>query len=296
VTNPERTMAGRLLVPALLLAAAAIVAGGRPARAQPPEPSLTPGAEATQETPEEGTPDLAEDPTRTAGGALRLFMGSRDYRMIKRLKSVMSARLQTRFDHDSALFNGKRGNRLAAFDFTEKDLKPPRPAPRATPPPATFLATVRSLWEEQGEATEKRTETVTIVQQEDGLWRIADLVIASSEKLRFNDAVSGVTALRVILRAWHRGDPAAARSNMTEAFLKRYQGRDDAFRAIFAPAEGRKHAAYQIAEMTPQGTAAALARARLYETVIGEPGPLEGQPRAIKMVRKGSRWLLDGWD
>jgi len=290
-------MAGRPLVAALFFAAAAIVACGRPARAQPPDASPTPEAEAAQETPEDGTPtDLAEDPTRTAGGALRLFMASRDYRTIKRLKSVMTARLQARFDHDSALFNGKRGNRLAAFDFTEKDLKPPRPIPRATPPPATFLAGVRSLWEEQGEATEKRTETVTIVQQEDGLWRIADLVVASSEKLRFNDAVNGVTALRVILRAWHRGDPAAARSNMTDVFLKRYQGKDEAFRAMFAPPEGRRHAAYQIVEMTPQGTAAAVARVRLYETVIGEPGPLEGQPRTIRMVRKGSRWLLDGWD
>ena len=51
-----------------------------------------------------------------------------------------------------------------------------------------------------------------------------------------------------------------------------------------------------IVEMTPQGTAAAVARVRLYETVIGEPGPLGGQPRTIRMVRKGSRWLLEGWD
>jgi len=35
---------------------------------------------------------------------------------------------------------------------------------------------------------------------------------------------------------------------------------------------------------------------RLYETVIGEPGPLDGQSRSIRMVHKGSRWLLEGWD
>src|SRR5437667_7108810 len=56
---------------------------------------------------EEAGAPAAEDPTRTAGGALRLFMSSRDYRTIKRLKSVITDRLQTRFDHDSAPFNGK---------------------------------------------------------------------------------------------------------------------------------------------------------------------------------------------
>lgn len=293
----DRIALGRPLVPALLLAAAALLTGGRPAAAQQSDAPPVPVPETTQEAPEEVTPtEQAEDPTRTAGGALRLFMASRDYRTIKRLKSVMTARLQARFDHDSAPFNGKRGNRLAAFDFTERDLKPVRSSGKLPAQPASFLATVRSLWEEQGEATEKRTETITITQQDDGLWRIADLSVASSEKLRFTEAVNGVTALRTILRAWHRGDPATARTNMSDAFLKKYQGRDEVFRAMFIPAEGRRHAAYEIVEMTPQGTAAAVARVRLYETVIGEPGPLGGQPRTIRMVRKGSRWLLDGWD
>jgi hypothetical protein len=292
----DRDVWGTRLAPALLLAAALLAVAG-PLTAQPPDAPPPYGEEAAEEPSEEGAQaEQAEDPTATAGGALRLFMASRDYRTIKRLKSVMTERLQARFDHDSALFNGKRGNRLAAFDFTEKDLKPPRSSAKSPAQPATFLASVRSLWEEQGEATEKRTETVTIVQQDDGLWRIADLAIASSEKLRFTEAVNGVTALRTILRAWHRGDPATARANMTEAFLKKYQGKDEVFRAMFVPAEGKRHASYQIGQMTPQGTTAAAARVRLYETVIGEPCPLEGQPRAIKMVRKGSRWLLDGWD
>jgi hypothetical protein len=285
------------LAPALLAAVAALLICCRSATAQPPDASPVPGAEEMEEPSEEGvSPEQAEDPTQTAGGALRLFMTSRDYRMLKRLKGVMTPRLQGRFDHDSAPFNGKQGNRLAAFDFTEKDLRPKPTSSKATASPATFLASVRSLWEEQGEATEKRTERVTIVQQEDGLWRIADLAVASSEKLRFNEAVNGLTALRTVLRAWHRGDPAAARSSMTDAFLKRYQGKDEAFRAIFSPPEGRKNAAYQIVDMTLKETTAAVARVRLYQTVIGEPEPLDGQPRAIHMVRKGSRWLLDGWD
>lgn len=276
------------LAPVGLLALAALLTCTRPAAAQMPDAPPGAGVEDEGESPEEGAPQEA---TSTAGGALRLFMASRDYRLMKQLKGVMTPRLQGRFDHDSAPFNGKRGNRLAAFDFTEKDLKP---RSKATSP--TFLASVRSLWEEQGESTEKRTETVTIVQQEDGLWRISDLVMASSEKLRFTETVNGVTALRTFLRAWHRGDPAAARSTMTEAFLKTYQGRDEAFQAVFTPSNGKKHAAYQIVEMTPKGTTAVVARVRLYETVTGEPGPLDGPSRSIRMVRKGSRWLLEGWD
>jgi hypothetical protein len=298
MTVRDRFGRGGSLVPALVLAAAAFFVSGRHAAAQSPDAPPAPGSEEIQDSAgDDAQPEQADDPTLTAGGALRLFMTSRDYRMIKRLKGVMTPRLQARFDHDSAPFNGKRGNRLAAFDFTERDLKPPRSSGKAPPAqPATFLGSVRSLWEEQGEATEQRTEKITIVQQEDGLWRIADLAVAASEKLRFNEAVNGVTALRAILRAWHRGDAAAARTNMTEAFLRRCQGKDEAFKAMFTPPEGRRHAAYQISEMTPQGTIAAVARVRLYETVIGEPGPLEGQPRTIRMVRKGSRWLLDAWD
>lgn len=271
------------------------------------DPSSTPsfpGGEAA-ETPEpapdeEGAPAV-EDPTQTAGGALRLFMGSRDYRMLRRLKSVMTDNLQARFDHNSAPFNGKRNNRLVAFEFTEKNLKPSRPAgakPAGTSAPAAprYIATVRSLWAEQGEATEKRTESVVLTQREDGLWRVADLAQSSSENLRFGETVDGVTSLRMVLRAWQRGEAAGARSTLSDAFLKRYAGRDEALAALFAPSGGTAHAAYQIVDMLPRGTTAAVVRVRFYETVIGEPGPIDGRVRILKMVRKGSRWLVDGWE
>ena len=272
-----------------------------PAAAQLPSESPGPPVGGTEGAPaaaqEAAAAPGAEDPTRTAGGTLKVFLASRDYRTIRRLKGVMTERLQARFDHDSAPFNGKRTNRLVAFDFTEKDLKPSRPPkPGPNGPVAAYAATVRSLWAEQGEATDRRTESVTLAQREDGLWRIADLAPSGSEKLRFGEAVAGVTALRMVLRAWHRGEAAGARSNLSEAFLKRYAGRDEALAARFAPSGGRAHAAYQIVEMTPRGTAAAVARVRFYETVIGEPGPIDGVVRPLKMVRKGSRWLVDAWD
>lgn len=282
-------------------ACAVSLAGALPAAAQ--QPAASPGppegetAAAPGAAPEAAGAPEAEDPSRTAGGALKLFMASRDYRTIRRLKGVMTEKLQARFDHDSAPFNGKRTNRLVAFDFTEKDLKPPRPARGKPNGPVTgYVATVRSLWAEQGEATDRRTESVTLAQREDGLWRIADLAPSGSEKLRFGEAVAGVTALRMVLRAWHRGEPAGARSNLSEAFLKRYAGRDEALVALFAASGGRAHAAYEIVEMTPRGTIAAVARVRFYETVIGEPGPIDGVVRTLKMARKGSRWLVDAWD
>lgn len=267
-------------------------------------PSSTPsfpeaGAEETPDlAPDEAGTPAAEDPTVTAGGALKVFMGSRDYRTLRQLKAVMTERLQARFNHDSAPFNGKRTNRLVAFDFTEKDLKPTRPAagkPAGTAAPG-YVAAVRSLWAEQGEATEKRTESVTLTQREDGLWRVDNLAQSSSEKLRFGEAVDGVTTLRMVLRAWNRGDSAGARSNLSPAFLKKYAGRDEALAALFAPSGGRAHAAYQIVDMTPRETTAAVARVRFYETVIGEPGPIDGRVRILRMVRKGSRWLVDGWE
>ena len=279
-----------------------LVAAATPLAAQ--DPSATPsfpGGEAA-ETPEpaageEGAPAV-EDPTQTAGGALKLFMGSRDYRMLRRLKSVMTDNLQARFDHNSAPFNGKRNNRLVAFEFTEKSLKPSRPAggkPAGTAAPR-YIATVRSLWAEQGEASEIRTESITLTQREDGLWRVGDLAQSSSENLRFAGTVDGVTSLRMVLRAWIRGEAAGARSGLSDAFLKRYAGRDEALAALFAPASGKAHAAYQIVEMTPQGTTGAVARVRFYDTVIGEPVPIDGRVRVLRLVRKGSRWLVDTWE
>jgi len=221
-------------------------------------------------------------------------MASRHYQTIRQLRGVMTERLQARFDHDSAPFNGKRGNRLAGFDFAEKDLKPARTAGKQVTPASSYIASVRSLWEEQGEASERRTEAITLVLQDSGLWRVADLAIGATEKLRFADAVNGVTALRMVLRAWIRGDVAAARQGMSPALLKKLN--EDALRALFTPAAGRNHAAYLIVDMTAQGTTGAVARVRLYETVTGEPGSIDGQPRTLRMVRKGSRWLVDGWD
>jgi len=272
-----------------------------PAAAQLPSESPGPPVGGTEGAPaaaqEAAAAPGAEDPTRTAGGTLKVFLASRDYRTIRRLKGVMTEKLQARFDHDSAPFNGKRTNRLVAFDFTEKDLKPSRPPkPGPNGPVAAYAATVRSLWAEQGEATEKRTESATVAQREDGLWRVADLVPSGSDKLRFAEAVAGVTTLRMVLRAWHRGDLAGARSHLSGAFLKKYAGRDEALAALFAPSGGRAHAAYQIVDMAPRGTGGAVARVRFYETVIGEPGPIDGMLRTLKMVRKGSRWLVDGWD
>lgn len=277
-----------------------LLAAVPPLAAQAPSATpSSPGDEAPEIAPDEAGAPAADDPTVTAGGALKVFMGSRDYRTLRRLKGVMTEKLQARFNHDSAPFNGKRTNRLVAFDFTEKDLKPSRPAagrPAGTAAPPGYVATVRSLWAEQGEATEIRTEAITLTQREDGLWRVADLALPSSEKLRFGESVDGVTALRMVLRAWHRGEAAGARSSLSDAFLKRYAGRDEALAALFAPSGGKAHAAYQIVDMTPRGTTGAVARVRFYETVIGEPAPIDGRVRILKMVRKGTRWLVDGWE
>ena len=276
----------------LLLGAAIVCASFGPAAAQLAQPSPVDGTEVTPE--ETAAPAAAEDPTRTAGGALRLFMASRHYQTIRQLKGAMTERLQARYDHDSAPFNGKRGNRIAGFDFSEKDLKPARTTGKSATPASTYIATVRSLWEEQGEATERRTESITLSLQDSGLWRVADLSIGNADKLRFTDAVNGVTALRTTLRAWVKGDAAPARPGLSPALLKKLG--EGGLQAMFTPASGRRHAAYEIVDMTAKGTAEAQAHLRLYETVIDEPGPIDGQPRSVRMIRKGQRWLLDGWD
>jgi hypothetical protein len=286
----------RVAMCALFLAVAVPVSAQLPS-STPSFPA--PGDEESPElAPDETGEPAAEDPTQTAGGALKVFMGSRDYRTLRQLKAVMTEKLQARFDHDSAPFNGKRNNRLVAFQFTEKDLKPTRPVgnkPAGAAAPG-YVATVRSLWAEQGEATEIRTESVTLTQREDGLWRVAGLAQAPSEKLRFAETVDGVTALRMVLRAWIRGEGTGARSSLSDAFLKRYAGRDEALAALFAPSGGKAHAAYQIVEMTPRQTTGAVARVRFYETVIGEPVPIDGKVRVLKLIHKGSRWLVDAWE
>ncbi len=299
-----------LALTVLLPAAAPPPTGAAPAFAQSPPPEASPRpapsaapAQVPAAAAESATPS-PDDPTLTAGGALAMFMSVRHYATIRQLRAVMTPALQARFDHDSAPFAGKRTIRLCAFEFSEKDLKPagPRRARPATTgaagaaAPDVYLATVRSLWEDQGEAAELRTESVRIARSEQGLWRIAGLERVASDALRFRDAVPGVTALRLLLRAWARRDVAAARAYLSPAFLKRYAGRDDGLQSLLAGAEDPRHIAFQIVEMAPQGAAEAVARVRLFEASPGRPSSLEGSLHTLRMVRKGAPWLLEAWD
>ena len=255
------------------------------------------------QVPPPGTMTQEEPADRSVSGALTLFMASRDYGSIRQLRSLMSPALRARFEHDSVPFNGKRGIRLTAFDFREEDLKPLGPAgkaarvtePAAQPPPVRgYVATARSLWEEQGEAVELRVESLRLAQQEDGLWRVAVLEPVHSESLRFKEAIPGVTTLRQILRAWHRRDLVAARSHMSQAFLRAYEGREEDLRAIFVGESGRRHAAYQILELQSSGSGV-RARVRLYGTVSGRPTPIDGPVVTVGLVKKGPPFLLDSW-
>ena len=245
-----------------------------------------------------------DDPTRTAGGALAAFMSFRHYGTIRQLKALMTPALQARFDHDSTPFNGKRTIRLSAFEFSERDLRPvgsrgAKPAAQGapgTPPAETYVAAVKGLWEDQGEAVELRTESVRIVRNEDGLWRISGLDRVASDTLKFRDAVPGVTALRLVLRAWARRDVPAARAYMSPAFLKRYAGREEALQNLIAGGDDPRHTAFQIVDLEPKGTNEAVARVRFFETSPDRPSSLEGSVRTLRMVHKGAPWLLDAWD
>jgi len=281
--------------------AAAARAQAPPPAPQPAPPVPEPAPQLQEPAPQPQTPPApAEDPTRTPAGALTLFMASRDYKTIRELRSVMTPALQARYDHNSVSFNGKRGIRLAAFDFREGDVKPS--GPKGT----EARASVKTLWEEQGEAAELRVEAVRLTAREDGLWRVASLEKTSSDTLRFQDAVPGVTTLRMVLRAWQRKDLASARQQMSQAFLKKYEGRaggQEALRALFATetsagsaGQATRRAAYQIVSLDPQGTTGARAQVRLYETVPGRPTSIEGLRVAIGLVKKGPRWFLDAWD
>src|SRR5262245_27952794 len=91
----------------------------------PPQPDANqaptgppPGA-----APEE-SPSTATDPGATAAGALAFFMNSRDYRTLRELKSILTPSAQATYDHDSVAYNGKKGIRLAAFDYHEPAPKP----------------------------------------------------------------------------------------------------------------------------------------------------------------------------
>jgi hypothetical protein len=267
----------------------------------PPAGEVPPPAE-----PDNGEPPAEEPPRedvrQTAGGALRYFMASRDYRTLRDLRSAMTAGLRGRFEHDSTPFCGKRGIRLAAFDFAESDLKPvvPRTARTAgAQPPAAvqeaFTASVRTLWEEQGEAVEMRTETARVTRGEDGLWRVSDLQRAAADRLRFAETIDGVTTLRIVLRAWRRGDAEAARPHLSESFLKRHQAGAGGPDGLLAVGEGGpRRAAYQIVEVRPAPDGI-IARVRLFFAPAGQPARLEGEARALRLVKKGPKFLLDAW-
>ncbi|MGH9798314.1 MAG: hypothetical protein ACRD5D_09195 [Candidatus Polarisedimenticolia bacterium] len=283
--------------------------GDWPPADERPAPPPVPGETAAEVPPDEPE-EAPDDPRLTAGGVLRFFMASRSYRTIRDLKSAMGSALVARFDRDSSPFCGKRNIRIAAFEYAEKDLKPvplktaktagvkPPPAETGSVPagPAAYTATVRSLWEEQGEAVERRTETLRLSRGDDTLWRVADLQRSVADNLRFTETVDGVTIVRMVLRAWHKGDPAAARPHLGASFLKRYDARPEALQVLFKGGNGAaRHAAYQIVEMKAAGDAA-TARIRLLRASGTDPASLEGEPGTLRLARRGGRWYIDAWD
>ena len=257
----------------------------------PPPPATatapaTPGASsAPPATAPDGSP-AAEDPGRTAGGALAYFMASRDYRTIRELKSVMTPTLTATYDHDATPFNGKKGYRLSAFDYRE-------PAPK--PSAASWTASVQSLWDDQGEAVELRTESVRLTRDHDAPWRVAGLAKSASEPQRYQKAIAGVTSLRMILRDWIRRDAEGARGLMTDACAKRIDGTNDGLVTTFVGDPNVRRAAYRILEMIPDGTTKVNVKVRLVETPPGRPASLAGVARELVLVKKGQRWLLDDW-
>jgi len=285
------------IFPTLALLAAAVAAAGTLAAAQAPAPPGPP-APGTPTAPDTVAPGVAPagspaavpaatvEHGATAGEALAFFMSSRDYRTIRDLKSIMTTSLKAAYDHDPTPYNGKKGVRLSAFDYTEPALKPDA---------RSAAVTVKSLWEDQGEAVDLRTETVRLSREGEGPWRVAAVARVGVEPVRFNDSIAGVTSLRMILRAWVRRDFATAKGMMSDAFLKRYAGREEGIEAVFAGDPGLRRAAFRIVDMAPRGTTAATAQVRLVETAPGRPSRLEGTPKTLAMVKKGSRWLLDDW-
>ena len=250
--------------------------------APPPEPA--PGAPPDPAPAE--PPAAAPETIRSPGMALSFFMASRDSRTIRDLKSVMTPTLRTAYDHDSAPFNGRKGIRLAAFDFRE-------PMPKADVRSVTVV--VKSLWEDQGEAVELRTENAKLEREASGNWLVGGLNKAATESLRYGEAIGGVTALRMILRSWQRRDLEAAKSFMSDAFRKRFAGREEGFAAVFGGDPAVRRAAFRIVDLQPRGTTAAVARVRLVEAPAGRPSGLEGTPRTVELEKKGSRLLLNDW-
>lgn len=241
---------------------------------------------------EEPDPD---DPTLTAGGALRLFMASRNYRSLRQLKGVMTEALVARYDRRSASFNGKNRVRLAAFHFSPGDLRPVTARGQKGSPPNTYIARVRTLWADQGEAVELRREAIRLVRLDSGLWRVSRLEKIESEPLRFRSDLSGQVTLRRLMRGWHRRSLASARRHFGPRFQKKYEGREEDLAALFVGEPDPKHAAYRIAELKEVGDRRLIAKLELFVTSPGQPTPIEGAPVIVQLVRQGPSWLLDTW-
>ena len=258
--------------------------------APPPAATPAPAAPGASTSPPATAGDAAapaaEDPGRTAGGALAFFMTSRDYHTIRELKSVMTPALVATYDHDSTPFNGKKGYRLSAFDYRE-----PAPKPGST----SWTASVQSLWDDQGEAVELRTENIRLTREREAPWRVAGLAKTASEPQRYLKSIDGVTSLRMILRDWIRRDADGARGLMTDACATRLDGSKDGLVTTFAGDPNVRRDAYRILEMVPDGTTRVTAKVRLIETPPGRPASLAGVARELVLVKKGQRWLLDDW-
>ena len=282
-------------MPTLLFRAApALLAFALLGAAETPPPSAQPAPVTTDSASPAAvpaaSPAAAQAPMAehggTAGEALAFFMSSRDYRTIRELKSIMTTSLKAAYDKDPTPYNGKKGIRLSAFDYTEPALKPGA---------RSAAVAVKSLWDDQGEAVDIRTETVRLSRDAEGPWRVAAVERGAVEPVRFKESIAGVTSLRTVLRAWVRRDFATAKGTMSDAFLKRYSGREEGIEAVFAGDPGVRRAAFRIVDLTPKGATSVTARVRLVETTPGRPSSLEGTPKALVMTKKGSRWLLDDW-
>ncbi len=248
---------------------------------------------APEVVPAEPSPD---DPTLTAGGALRLFMASRNYSTLRALKSVMTESLQSRYDHDSAPFNGKNRVRLAAFHFTPDDLNPVIPRDSKGRPPDTYIAHVKTLWADQGEVVERRTEAIRVVRTGIGLWRVSRLQEVASESLRYRSDLQGLIALRRIMRGWIRRSLPSVQRYFSSGFERRYAGREEDLASLFVGRDDPRHAAYRIVELKEVGDTRLVARLELYDTSPGQPAPIEGRPVILQLVRQAPYWLLDSWE